>query len=235
MIECLLLSVGEPQLERCLNSIRMQTVPFDKVIHVENVVPQAKAYNQGLSQLSSDWFLLTAGDICLFPDAVIKVTEILDKIGKEEKVFGHSFKVYDSFFGNRQRIGVFRTDILKMVPLRDKLSNDTRMGEQLFKMGFYMARQQPCIGSHFDNPDDFQAFSRFYICGLKYRAHKTEKIYNKLKVCFEKTGNHTYLTAMKAMEYAGKKREYPGSHNIEFDRKNYEEFLNAVQAPQASP
>jgi len=49
------------------------------------------------------------------------------------------------------------------------------------------------------------------------------------------TKDARYLLAIQAMEFAFKKKEYPGSHHIEFDKKLYEEFKREVQINEGLP
>jgi hypothetical protein len=41
---------------------------------------------------------------------------------------------------------------------------------------------------------------------------------------YQETLNPLYLTGIGAVEFSKSRREYPGSHNIDFDRKMFEEF-----------
>ena len=224
MIEALLLSVGEPQLANCVESLESQTFPLDRIIHIQNVCPQSTAYNQGLAQLKEDWFILMAGDIILDPDAVY---EICREIKKDDLrlVFGYSFRIKDTFLNAAQGLGVFKTDILQKNPLRDRLSNDRSLGVKLTRHGLYMKRvDAPILGTHFDQPTEFQVFNRFFIYGIKYNSHRIASISRKLGTLKRLTGNQLYDLAIKAIDFGREKRGYPGSHNIEFDRKMYEEF-----------
>jgi glycosyltransferase involved in cell wall biosynthesis len=230
MIEGLLLSVDEPQLGRCLESMDKQTVPFSNIVHINNITPQSEAYNRGILMLRGEWFLLTAGDVYLHPDAVEKCMEKIEEYKNNNKVIGHLFRLYDAFikmyWGG---IGVFRTDILKFIPLMDRLANDHSLGRKLDKYGWGMRKHYENIAVHFDSPDEFQVFRRFYVAGLKYNGRAISDMGCNLNNLLKKTDNSLYLIAMKAIEFAGKKRIYPGSHNIDFDKKMYEEFNESLQ------
>lgn len=69
---------------------------------------------------------------------------------------------------------------------------------------------------------------------MKYNHTALAEIGANLDRLFAKTDNPLYQVAMKAMRFAGIKNGlYPGSHDINFDRKMYEEF-NAIQTTQSS-
>lgn len=233
MIEALLLSVDEPQLNRCLKSMNEQTIPFSNIVHINNVVPQSEAYNRGLSLLRDDWFVLTAGDVCLYPDAVNQCVQALETTSND-KIVGHSFLLYDSFLElNWGGISIFRRDVYQTMPIMNRLSNDRSLGRKLDSRGWMGKRHLITIGVHFDSPDEYQVFRRFYVVGLKYNGKAITDMGTNLNKILERTGNSLYKTALKAMEFASEKRTYPGSHNVEFEKKMYEEF-NAIQETSPS-
>jgi len=227
MIEVLVISIDEPQVGSCLESIKKQTIPFGNIVHINNdvTITYTGAYNRGISLLKGDWFLNLNGDICLYPDAVEKCIKALEGCN-DDKVAGHLFEFYDTFLEIRQSgMGLFKTDIMKSTPMRERLCGDMQQGRDLFKKGWGFKRQQSILGIHFNYPDEFQVFRRFYVSGLKYNHTALAEIGANLDRLFAKTDNPLYQVAMKAMSFAGIKNGlYPGSHNINFDRKMYEEF-----------
>ncbi len=235
MIEALLLSVNEPQLGNCLESMNSQTVSFSNIHHIKNVVPQSVAYNSGILLLKDDWFLLTGGDACLYPDAVEKCIKALETPDNDKVVY-HRFNLYDAFFdANWGGISIFRRDVYQSIPIMDRLKNDGKLGTKLDGMGWISKKHERTLGVHFDQPDEFQVFRRFYVAGLKYTGRAVSQIYDRMSYLFKKTDNPLYLIAIKAIWVGGKKRMYPGSHNIDFEKKMYEEFILNRDIPSILP
>ena len=232
MIEALIISIDEPQAGNCLKSVNRQTIPFSNVIHIEDTtITYTGAYNHGISLLKGDWFLNLNGDICLYPDAVEKCVKAIEGCN-DNKVIGHLFEFYDTFLETRQSgMGLFRTDAIKSTPMRERLCGDVRQGKELYGKGWIFKRQPNILGIHFNYPDEFQVFRRFYVSGLKYNHTALSVMSQDLQKLFQKTDNPLYEIALKAMEFSGKKNGfYPGAHDINFDRKMYEEF-NAISTP----
>lgn len=231
MIEALIISIDEPQAVDCLESANKQTIPFSNIIHVNNdvTITYTGAYNRGISLLKGDWFLNLNGDICLYPDAVEKCIKALEGCN-DDKVVGHLFEFYDTFLEMRSSgMGLFRTDVIKSYPMRERLCGDVQQGRELFKGGWGLKRQPSVLGMHFNYPDEFQVFRRFYVSGLKYNHTALLAMTLNLQKLYQKTDNPLYEIALEAMQFAGKKNGlYPGAHDINFDRKMYEEF-NALQ------
>lgn len=224
-MEAFIKSVDEPQLERCLEAVKNQTVPFSKIVHINGIVPESVAHNYGINKITDEWFALINGDMILYLDAVEKGIEKIN-MDKDGKVYAHTFKLYDPFLqSNYGGIGFFRTEIYKSNPIRDRLNNDRNLGKKLGEQGWIVKRHGRVIGTHFDSPDEYQIFRRFYVIGLKYVNTSALKIFNTIMELLEKTGDSLYLVAMEAMKFSkGKKGTYPGSHNIDFERKMFEEF-----------
>ena len=219
-MEALVISVGEPQTERCLESVKNQTVPFSNVIHISNVVPQYKAFNLGMSKVIDEWVMKIDGDMVLHNNAVDTAINYISNNGDASI---YAFLIYDDFLGG-EMIGckVYKTEPLRLVEHPDSLKNDLWVEKKLRKMGFKMRKPQIAIATHAENPDDFQIFRRFYVYGVKYGKGCGPWVNISKQFC--DTGNEKYAFAIKSLEFGMEKRQYPGSHNIEFDKKMYDEF-----------
>lgn len=219
-MEALVISAGEPQLERCLESVKKQTVPFSNIVHIANVVPQHIAFNIGIKKITDEWVMKVDGDMVLYNNAV---ETTINYISNDGDASIYAFRIYDDFLGG-EMIGckVYKTEALRLVDHPDSLKNDLWVEKKLRHKGFKMRKPQIAIATHAENPDEFQIFRRFYCLGVKYG--KGCGPWSNISRKFNNTGDEKYAVAMKALEFGMEKREYPGSHNIEFDRKKYDEF-----------
>lgn len=221
MIEALVISAGEPQLERCLESVKNQTIPFSNIFHISNVVPQHEAFNQGIKKITDEWVMKVDGDMVLYDNAVEMVT---DYISNNKDFSIYAFMVYDDLFDG-EIIGckVYKTEMFSKIRHPNLLCNDTYVEKRLRLMGYKMVKPPITIATHAENPDDFQIFRRFYCYGVKYG--KGCGPWKHTYKMFVKNGDRKYDLALKSLEFGMEKREYPGSHNIEFDKKMYERFV----------
>jgi hypothetical protein len=223
MIEALVISAGEPQIPRCLEAIRKQGDLISRTIHIDNVVPEYKAFNQGISEVSGEWFIKIDGDTILYEDAMKKIIDCLNSYNFP-KLGVLSFGLWDSFLGCI--IGfthLFKSSVVKNMVAVDSIINDRKFINKIRSMG-YRSRKilQTIIGTHFDDPDEFQVFRRFYIMAKKYPDNNfVIKIMSKLLI---EKGDPLYSVGLKAIEFSRKKNYYPGSHNLKFDREMYDEF-----------
>jgi len=221
-IEALIISAGEPQLERCLKAARNQTAPFSNIVHVDNVVPESSAFNRGMSLGTSEWVMKIDGDMILVDNAVEK---ILGSMIDESNVFMFSYVLEDTFLRSLiYGCGVFRRKLFTKVPYPNMLTDDAYAAKKIQKMGY--ERRRPLgdrfpVATHFDDPDDFQVFRRFYSRGVKGGRDYLWVMVHKLHA---KTGDPRYQLAMDAIDFGWEKKHYPSSHNIIFDRKMFEEF-----------
>lgn len=219
-IEALIISTDEPQLERCLESVKNQTIPFSNIVHINGVVPESVAFNRGMSLITEEWVMHIAGDFILYENAVAVAIENMEKY-HDDKIFTYTYQVYDAFLKcDLCGCSVSRASAYKSVPFRDVLSDDIWAGRRLLRQGLIRKDLQGIvIGTHFDSPDEFQVFRRFYARGIKRDWRNFGRILNALA-----NGNPMYELALKALEFGNLKKHYPTSHNIDFDRKMFEEF-----------
>ncbi len=219
-MEALVISAGEPQLERCLKSVKNQTVPFSNIIHIADMVPQSKAVNYGIGKVTDEWLMKVDGDMTLYPNAVEMVT---DYMSKNEGISMYCFAVHDDFLdADMLGCNVYQTSMFKLVNHKDSLKNDIHVEKKLKRHGYKRIKAGFTICIHAENPDEFQIFRRFYIYGVKYG--KGYRVWRHTKSIFEATGDQRYDLALKALEFGMKNTYYPGSHNIDFDKKMFEEF-----------
>jgi hypothetical protein len=225
MIEALVISVNEPQLDRCLVSVRNQVVPFSNIVHVNGVVPEYLAFNQGMGQTRDEWAMKIDGDFILYENAVDIATNYMNQYNNR-KCCNYAFGLIDTFL--ECPIGyccIFKTLLYKQYPYTDKLSNDRKANYFLRSLGWRVRKNvEVVLGTHFDKPSEFQVFKRFYTQWIKYPNNSFIKI--RMRELLERTGNTLYDIGLKAGQFADKKKSYPGSHNLTFDLQLFEEFKN---------
>ena len=98
-IEAVIKSVDEPQLQRCIEAVEDQTIPFDKVYHVNNVSPEYRAHNQALAQLEYEYVMVINGDTILDHTAVCKFWS-LKKQYRRHRIWGFGFGLRDEFIND---------------------------------------------------------------------------------------------------------------------------------------
>jgi hypothetical protein len=225
MTTALIISTDEPQLTKCLESVRNQIVPFQNIIHINNVVPEAKAFEEGMKKVKSEWIMVVNGDMILGNKASsIALGKIIEY--KDQKVGQIHFALYDPFVrGTINACCAMKVEALRSVERIDKLRDDVWVMYRMRRIGWitkqhYRGRNKIIIGSHFESPDNFQIFRRFFIAGIK----KNHQALKRMKAIFLQISIPEYDLAIRSMEFGMTQTYYPGSHNIEYDRKMYEEF-----------
>jgi len=223
-IDAVVISVGEPQLRRCLDSVAWQTVRFNSIVHIDNVVPQAVALRAASEKVTADWFMLLGGDMVLLRNAVAVATSYIE--GESGGMGAFHFGLWDGF----ARLVIPACKVIRAEPFRragvtDRLDNDYRVQRRMERNGWPTERlwkKNVILGSHFEDPDDFQVFRRYMIAAIKERR-SAGKSHLVLRDLHERTGDGRYALAMRAYEF-GRTKEYAGSHNLDYDRQMYQEF-----------
>lgn len=224
MIDAVVISINEPQLDRTLKAVNEQTIPFKKVIHVNGIVPENEAVNRALEIVDSEWVMKVDGDTILYPNAHEIVKKYMNGNGR---VCGYYFGLRDTFMDcDIGFCGVLKTKLYQTIKRKDKMNCDLNVNIELRKQGWIIKKflqDGIIVGTHFDNPDEFQVFGRFYRSGK--RADNNTFEINQLTGLLKKTGNPLYQLALNAIQFAKEKnRYYIGSRNVDFDRKLFEEF-----------
>ena len=229
MIDACIRSVGEPQIERCLLSAKDQVIPFSNIIHVDGIVPEVEALRTLLKQVRSEWMMLIDGDMILYDYAVIIAQDHIGR-GKDDSVVEYQFGLYDQFIKrviNSCRVS--KVKAIKSAKLKDWMGCDLNIVRTMEDKGMkciklWKSKIPVVIGTHFENPDDFQIFVRYYHAGV-LRTPNTMELLSGL---YESTKDMKYNFAMKALTYGLNKKykEYPGSRDVNYDRKEFEKFKN---------
>lgn len=194
-IECVIIAVDEPQLDRCLHAVHTQDRPFDRVRLVNNVAPVATAYNRAMADIEYERVMLVGGDMILYPHAARYALNLtMDAAG----VYAWGFGLWDPFI--RKVIcctKVYPGDVAGQYPYRDVLRCDLAALAEAKKDGLReMLLLDVVLGTHFENPNADQVFRRFYVRGQKPRTGLYRKLLRRMK---KETGDRRYDVALDAL------------------------------------
>jgi len=222
-IGALLTSIDEPQLQRCLTSIGSQAVPFSDFVHINNVVPASAALNLGISKVSSEWFMYIGGDFILHQNAVEVAHGYIDHEGNDQ-ICGYCFGIYDTFLQcTTGYCNVYRTIVFKLELARDTLYDDRQLSGRLRRKGWKFRKPKEVLATHFDDPSEFQVFCRFFFHANKFNDDNSY-VRDRMNELLKDTGNPLYQVGLDALNFAKLKHNYPGSPNLDFNKKMFEEF-----------
>jgi len=228
MIGALVVSASEPQVEKCLAAVNNQTCSFSSITYMKDIIPEYKAFNEGMSLCPEEWVMKIDGDMILHKNAVEISIEYMSE-NNSDNVFVYSFGLFDGFLkAPICGCAVFRRELFLKVRYPNMLSNDYYAGRKIGRMGY--VRKKPyedglIIGTHCEDPDDFQIFRRFYTHGVK---NGKRYMLRRLNDLYSETGDVLYYLATQALLFGAEKRVYPTSHNLDFDKQTYEEFKKRI-------
>ena len=222
-------SADDPQLPRCLEAVRNQTVLFSKIIHKNNICPAAESYNQGMAETTGEWVMHIIGDMILDLDGIERITGYMER-DNSDRISGYYFGLYDTFLNCKiGYVGVLRGSLYRTLRFENSYMCDVKIVNKLRSEGWEIRKTLNfLVGTHFDNPDEFQVFKRCYVHGIRYADKPEVSLKWKLIELQKKENNSLYKLGIGAVEFAERKKFYPGSHNLIFDRENYEEYKRCV-------
>lgn len=201
-VSALVMTVREPTLQASLDSLRAQTHPISDEVVVKSVCPVYKAFNQGLKQIKTQFFIQCDADMILDPDCV----EILLRHMGERTcmVLGY---LEDSILGTVQAVKLFRTEACKAKSCKDSIASDTDQISDMIRAGWkiqFAKRNQKkfghakdVFGKHTPNyEDDGYTFERFRVLGKIVRYRQT---YEEFVSCLEQLKRSTHPKANLAL------------------------------------
>ena len=132
-VTAVVLSMGEPTVERALASVAAQTRPVADVVLVEGVSPFHRALNEGASRVTTEHFIQVDADMVLERDCVERLSACLDaSVGA---VIG---MLRDPLYGRVEAIKLLRTDGFDRGGFPDSISPDTDFLSGLAERGLTM-------------------------------------------------------------------------------------------------
>ena len=238
-IECAIISVNEPQLDRCIDSANKQEVPFANIKHFNKIIPLAKAFNKAITSCEHEYMLFLSGDIILFPSAT---RIILNAVGKNKinlrTVYNFKFGVFDTFLMDTLTgFKLYRTEIARDILFDEETLRDDIKARELAKTKgaeeiCLYKKENAVLGIHCDDPTKKQVFIRFYIDGCKMRNlhNSTGRFFDRTLLQLEKISlvypnDDRYGVGIKAWKEGYKNNDYEGSHNYLKEDKIYERYF----------
>ena len=133
-ISAVVLTIGESTFDECIDRLQNQTLPIDDIIIVKDNFVLHEAYNQGIKQVKTEFFLQCDADMLIDPDCV----EVL--YSAIEKDTGVSIGYLDDdILGTVQAIKLFRTSCLQEQPFEDGVTTDTNAISRIRNQGLKIA------------------------------------------------------------------------------------------------
>jgi len=219
--EAIVLTVGEPQTEKSIESVLKQSTPFQKMTVIDSVVPAYRAMNMARERATYEKAVLVNADTVLKKFAFAAMIENVKRgFYDRNKVLSYKFRKHDAFAKKNQSwIKMFCTDIWKQFEYKDILDYEGEMKEQAAKQEF-MELECPfkgdkAIATCFEDPSDFQIFSRYFANGYSGK---------KVTVLDKATTTDGMKLALDSYSF-GKKDASFYTNDIHLLKKEYIEFL----------
>jgi len=153
-------TVGEPTLEKCLDALRNQTLPLERIEVISNIAGIHNALNKVHELVREDYFLRVDADMVLVPECV----EILySQIIKDPTIAIVSGALDDDLLGPIYGINMYRASAVKQFVFPDFIGSDAELAEYIKSNSFRNEILNQVLGSHkpyFDRGSIFQRFER---------------------------------------------------------------------------
>jgi hypothetical protein len=187
-VSAVVLSVGEPFVDRAIDSLQRQTIPVRDVIVIENVSPFSRAINQGARQVKTPFFVQVDADMILDPNCVAVLLDAMQP--KTGLTFA---ELRDPLTGTVYCVKLFRTEIFRTTSMPDTVAQDTDFVKRMKRKGWLETHvthlgadhsgPNITLGEHQPDYSPAYTYRKFLIEGarLRYR-HARGGFFSKLSM-----------------------------------------------------
>lgn len=242
-VTALVLTIGEDYTDRAIASVRRQTLPAAETIVVRGVSPFHRAFNSGAGRVRTTFFIQVDADMILDDTCIEDLRDgMADRVAL---VVGH---LRDPLSGRVVGIKLFRTQCFTHVKLRDSVSSETDVTDDLqrqgwttvyaLKYGATSPAEMHTFGEHRPDYSPRYTFCKYLREGMKARYRKAG---GGLRAKFQRLHASGHRAAMIAVIAAAQgifvKEERdihtPCAPSEEFEF--LEQFLNVQRVDESPP
>jgi asparagine synthase (glutamine-hydrolysing) len=177
-ISVVVLTTGEATTEAAIESLQHQTAPLADIIVVRDVAPFHKAFNAGVMQVKTPFFVQLDADMVLDDHCVAALRRGMQHdVGV---VVGH---LRDPLIGQVVGIKLFRTACFQIGGFTDSISPDTDFVAEIARAGWktvYIGRQRnsgpdqwATFGEHRPDYSLSYTYRKYLLEGCRYRYRQT--------------------------------------------------------------
>lgn len=167
-ITALVLSVGEPTLERALDSVRRQTLAPCATTIVPGVEPFHRAMRTGVERVDTEHFVQVDADMVLDRTCFATLhSHMADRVGM---VVG---RLRDPLEGVIVGVKLIRTECARRFPMPDTLSADTDFLDALRAAGWSVPFLDSSLGRHQPQYTPLYTFSKYRLLGNRARYRRS--------------------------------------------------------------
>jgi hypothetical protein len=176
-----------PLLDRCLASVRRQSIPPACIEVVRNEMPASKASQVGLERVRTPFYLSVDGDMVLHPRCIERLFfEMQRAPGCAESIGA----LEDPYLGPIIGVRLYRTEPVRAIgfhPLTGEKGHDRRMTQRLQEAGHAVVNCRAILGLHHPEYTPEEAYWKFKVTGEKLRH------YPDFRPSFEETARRLAL------------------------------------------
>ncbi|MES2176311.1 MAG: glycosyltransferase family A protein [Gemmatimonadota bacterium] len=173
-VTAVVLSVGEPFVQRALGSIAAQTVPVHETIVIENVSPYSRAANEGARRVVTPFFIYVDADMILDEDCVER---LLGRMRDDTGIVVAELR--DPLCGQVVGIRLLRTECFRVAQKPDSIAPETDFVALVQRFGWHTVyvedpsaergAARPTVGEHRPDYTPSYTLRKFVLEGARIR------------------------------------------------------------------
>jgi hypothetical protein len=232
-----------PLYERCLASVRAQSIMPHTIEIVRNEMPASKASQVGLERIETPYYLSVDGDMVLHPTCIER---LYFEMQRHENCAEALATLIDPYLGEITGVRLYRTEPVRAIgfyPLRSEKGHDRFMTAELARCGYQVVNCRSVQGLHHPVYTADEAFWKFRVMGEKLRHYPSyrptfEETTRRLMRAWTDGNDEVALVALAGL-FEGLESEDTGAELTYEGRAGHEglrrltEYLEAARARRA--
>ncbi len=205
-VTAVVLSIGEPSVDRALESLAQQTQPPAAIVRIDGVTPFHRALNAGLARVTTAFFVQVDADTVLDPTALADLRACMAP-GVALAVGG----LRDPLRGSIVGIKLYRTVAAAALPCPDSVTPAVDFLAAMRARGWLTAhalayRPGPralwhTFGEHAPDYTPDYTFAKFRLLGARYRHWRTGASLRRLFASVQASGHPAAALAQAALAH----------------------------------
>jgi len=176
-IVAIVVSTGEDTYERCLASVRAQSVPA-RLKTVLDVAPMSAAFNRALDLADGEFHCIVDADMILSRHCFRR---LLSMLRDEPRAYCALGLLRDPLLGKVGWVKMFRTEMTRGLRYQDVIACDVQFDRALRDRGWLRLETDEVLGQHISLQDPGRTFHTYRRRGQKARLFWPEAIAKELR------------------------------------------------------
>lgn len=165
-LECMIMTCGEATYQKCLDSVKRQTLQPKRIVTIENYYPINESINKRHEEMTHPFSVKVDADMVLYEECFDALYTALKNASDEH--YAVTGMLLDPFIGSMGAVHMERSELVKHITVSDEIGCDRLIREEMKKRGYKILELQDIVGEHWCDWSPEAIFKRHVRVGQKH-------------------------------------------------------------------